>query len=79
MGKDGRPVKNVSVPVTVQFGLGLIKMELKEKENVLVMSTWSRMVSKRRFYRVLKVGLLLIAIPKTKRQYFTCFFMLVSL
>ena len=45
MGKDGRPVKNVSSPVTVQFGLGLIKMELKEKENVLVMSTWSRMVS----------------------------------
>ncbi len=45
LGRDGRPVKNVSHPVKVEFGLGLIKMELHEKENVLALSTWARYVS----------------------------------
>ena len=44
MGKNGRPVKNASHPVHVQFGLGLIKMELKEKEHMLTMSTWAKYV-----------------------------------
>ena len=44
-GVDGRPVKNTSHPVSVQFGLGLIKLELMEKENMLYMSTWTRFVS----------------------------------
>ena len=44
LGKDGRPVKNASEPVVVEFGLGLIKMELHEKENVLALSTWARYV-----------------------------------
>lgn len=45
LGRDGRPVKNASEPVSVEFGLGLIKMELHEKENVLSLSTWARYVS----------------------------------
>ena len=32
-------------PVRVSFGLGLIKMELQEKDNMLAMSTWARYVS----------------------------------
>ena len=46
LGRDGRPVKNVSTAVPVEFGLGLIKMELHEKENMLSLSTWARYVSK---------------------------------
>ena len=46
LGSDGRPVRNTSTPVSVHFGLGLIKMELLEKENMLSMSTWTRYVSR---------------------------------
>ena len=45
LGRDGRPVRNASTPVKVQFGLGLIKMELHERENMLALSTWARYVS----------------------------------
>ena len=45
MGREGRPVTNISQPVNVLFGLGLIKMELYEKENMLSLSTWARYVS----------------------------------
>jgi len=38
-------VRNISKPVIVQFGLGLIKMDLLEKENMLFLSTWTRYVS----------------------------------
>ncbi len=45
LGIDGRPVKNSTHAVSVVFGLGLIKMELHERENVLELSTWARYVS----------------------------------
>lgn len=45
MGLSGRPVLNISHPVKAKFALGLIKMELREKENVLILSTWARYVS----------------------------------
>ena len=45
LGRNGRPVKNVNDSVGVEFGLGLIQMELDEKSKVLKMSMWSRYVS----------------------------------
>lgn len=45
-GVVGRPVKNISQPVIVDFGLALIQiMKLDEKNQVLTISTWSRYVS----------------------------------
>lgn len=44
LGTNGRPVRNISTPVTVEFGLGLIQMDLDEKYKVLKMSMWSRYV-----------------------------------
>ncbi len=41
----GRPVRDISHPVQVKFGLGLIQMELDEKDKVLSVSIWSRFVS----------------------------------
>ena len=43
--KNGRPVRNASHTVSVLFGLGLIQMELNEKDNQLTMSMWTRYVS----------------------------------
>ena len=40
----GRPVRNVSSTVNVKFGIGLIQMELDEKEKALSLSLWSKMV-----------------------------------
>ena len=45
VGKNGRPVRNTSTAVPVEFGLGLIQMDLDEKYKVLIMSMWSRYVS----------------------------------
>ncbi len=45
IGKDSRPVRNASKPVQVKYGLGLIQMDLNEREKVLSMSMWSRYVS----------------------------------
>ena len=45
VGRYGRPVKNTSLPVIVQFGLGLINLELDEKLKVLRMSMWAKYVS----------------------------------
>lgn len=44
-GKEGRPVVNMSQPTEVQFGLGLIQMDLNEREKLLTTSMWSRLVS----------------------------------
>ncbi len=41
----GRPVINISNPITVKFGLGLIQMELDEKEKALSLSLWAKYVS----------------------------------
>ena len=43
--QDGRPVQNDSVSVPVSFGLGLVQMELNEKDAVLILSMWTRYVS----------------------------------
>lgn len=43
--RNGRPVRNASQAVSVLFGLGLIQMELNEKDNQLTMSMWTRYVS----------------------------------
>ncbi len=40
----GRPVINISNPITVKFGLGLIQMELNENEKALSLSLWARYV-----------------------------------
>jgi hypothetical protein len=45
IGKGGRPVLNASTAVNVSFGLGLIQMDLNEKEKILTMSMWTRHVS----------------------------------
>ena len=45
VGQIGRPVRNTSQPITVEFGLGLIKMDIMEKENMMTMSAWTRYVS----------------------------------
>lgn len=45
VGTTGRPVKNASTPVQVLYGLGLIKMEVMEKDNMLSISAWTRYVS----------------------------------
>ena len=42
----GRPVINDSSTVNVQFGLGLIQMELDEKEKALALSLWTKYVNK---------------------------------
>ena len=44
-GELGRPVRNISSVVNVTFGLGLIQMELNEKDKILTMSMWTRYVS----------------------------------
>lgn len=45
LGRNGRPVKDVNKTVSVEFGLGLIQMDLDEKSKVLKMSMWSKYVS----------------------------------
>ncbi len=46
IGKDSRPVRNASKAVQVMYGLGLIQMDLDERDKVLSMSMWTRYVSK---------------------------------
>ncbi len=43
--RHGRPVVNDSTTLNVQFGLGLIQMELDEKEKALSLSLWAKYVS----------------------------------
>ncbi len=45
IGINGRPINNMSVPITVSFGLGLIQMDLNEKDKILTTSMWSLYVS----------------------------------
>ena len=45
VGRNGRPVVNMSKSVLVEFGLGLIQMDLDEKNKILSTSMWSRYVS----------------------------------
>ena len=47
-GKGGRPVINSSIPTVVQFGLGLIQLDLDEKKKIFTTSMWSRLVSSER-------------------------------
>ena len=44
-GREGRPVINMSMPTSVEFGLGLIQMDLNEREKILTTSMWSKIVS----------------------------------
>lgn len=43
-GRGGRPVINMNEVTEVRFGLGLIQMNLDEKEKVLETSVWTQMV-----------------------------------
>ena len=45
VGGQGRPVRNSSKPVTVKFGLGLLQMDLDERNKIFSMSMWSKYVS----------------------------------
>ncbi len=45
VGNGGRPVLNITSVMSVEFGLGLIQMDLDERYKVLKMSMWSRYVS----------------------------------
>ena len=47
VGNGGRPVLNITTVMEVEFGLGLIQMDLDERYKVLKMSMWSRYVSKK--------------------------------
>ena len=44
VGKIGRPVKNSSHPILLKFGMGLISMNVEEKENMLSLSVWTKLV-----------------------------------
>ena len=44
LGKIGRPVKNSSQPLHLKFGMGLISMNVEEKENMLSLSVWTKLV-----------------------------------
>ena len=46
----GRPVVHDNTTVDVQFGLGLIQMELDEKEKALSLSLWAKYVICRHFH-----------------------------
>ncbi len=45
VGRLGRPVLDPSQTVTVRFSLGLLQMEVHEKDNMLILSTWANYVS----------------------------------
>ncbi len=45
IGINGRPIDNMSLPITVSFGLGLIQMDLNENDKILTTSMWSLYVS----------------------------------
>jgi hypothetical protein len=45
IGIGGRPVVNTNTTTNVRFGLGLIQMELDEREKILASSMWVIMVS----------------------------------
>ena len=45
VGRSGRPVYNISQGINVEFGLGLIQMDLDEYYKILKMSMWSRYAS----------------------------------
>ena len=45
VGLNGRPVSNMSATIAVSFGLGLIQMDLNERDKILSTSMWSRYVS----------------------------------
>ena len=44
VGRGGRPVTNMSESIRVEFGLGLIQMELDEKSKIFTTSMWTRLV-----------------------------------
>ena len=44
-GKLGRPVRNDSKSVKVYLRIGLIKLDLDEKEKLLTLATWTSYVS----------------------------------
>ena len=50
VGKNGRPVKNVTHAVPVTFGMGLIQLDLDEKHKMLTLSAWAKLVSFLKFY-----------------------------
>ena len=43
-GKEGRPIKNISDATPVFFGVGLIQLDLDEKNKILSCSVWSQLV-----------------------------------
>ena len=45
VGRGGRPVIDFNQTTLVEFGLGLIQIDLDESEKVLTTSMWTRMVS----------------------------------
>ncbi len=44
VGKTGRPVRNALQPILLKFGMGLISMNVEEKENMLSLSVWTKLV-----------------------------------
>ena len=38
-------MRDINSPVIVRFGLGLIKMQIDEKDNILTISAWTKYVS----------------------------------
>lgn len=46
IGQGGRPVVDTNTTTFVYFGLGLIQMELDEREKVFESSMWVKMVSR---------------------------------
>ena len=57
-GKEGRPVINNTDITPIQFSLGLIQMDLNEKEKVLTTSMWTRMVSQDQKLNLLAIQIL---------------------
>lgn len=44
VGVIGRPVRNTSAPVVVYFGMGLVTMDIIERENMLTIAVWNKFV-----------------------------------
>ena len=42
---EARPVQNWSEPVQVEFGLGLIRMDISERKQIITTSMWNYYVS----------------------------------
>ena len=56
VGRCGRPVEDYNQTTLVEFGLGLIQIDLDESEKVLTTSMWTRMVRETALCYAIQIG-----------------------